>query len=106
MAAPGPDYPALVKIGAVAAFPAYLGVQAIKAAAAKRLEPVIGAARWNWILRSSSGALGLAAGFALGGWPWGAFAGAAGGLAATAVFAALLRMIRAWRPPGAPPAAL
>lgn len=93
---------ALVKVGAVAALPSYLAVQAFKVALAPRLEPRLGRARWNLTLRAAAGLVGLAAGLALEGWPWGAFAGAGGGLAASAVVAALLRAIRAWRPPAGP----
>jgi uncharacterized PurR-regulated membrane protein YhhQ (DUF165 family) len=93
----------IVKVGVASSFPAYAVIQVVKIALASRLEHRFGRQRWNAALRVGSGAVGAVVGVALAGWPWGAVAGTGGGLAATAVFAVLLRTIRAWAPPAAPP---
>ena len=98
-----PEIAELAKIGVVASLPALAVVQAVKAALHRRLEPKIGQWRWNVGLRALSGGGGLAAGLALGGGAWAAFAGAGGGLAATVIFATILRAIRSWQPPARKP---
>ena len=98
-----PEIAELIKIGVVSSLPALAVVQGVKAALHGRLEPRIGRWRWNVGLRALSGGVGLLAGLTLGGGTWAAFAGAGGGLAATVIFATILRSIKGWQPPARKP---
>ncbi len=93
----------LVTTGILAAFPAAFLVQLLKWMLARYVEPVWGKARWDALLRLQAALIGTVAGFLIRGDIAGAAAGMGGGLACTAILAAVFRLARTWSPTGGAP---
>lgn len=83
-----PGLNAIVTVAAVSAIAAY-GMTWL----ARSLLKVKGGA-WHWKLRLIALVGGSAAGFALGGWPWGAIVGLGGGALTTSVVAVIKKRLK------------